>query len=162
MFDPQAPNQAHMLLLQQMLDNAKLLERTIIQLSAQIGVSAIDNQPVLAKLDEVIKAIIAPTLEIEGPEFQVHVITVDTASTPVQGPNIPLLDGTRVIVRQRYHSSSPTGYVAGTQGAVSQTLQRTEIRDNDSFTVRATNTNKLWFSSDTDTTRFEILLGYTT
>lgn len=90
--------------------------------------------------------------------WSVITVTVATANTPVQGPDLSVPDGYAVTVRQRRHSGAPTGYVGSSGPNTANSRSRIEMGDNDSFTLQVTNTKLLWFNADTASTVFELIL----
>jgi hypothetical protein len=93
-----------------------------------------------------------------GPEVRVHVIHVVTAGTPVSAPDIEIVPGIMVIIRQRHHGTQRTGYVSfeGPSGTVS-TLTRIEMQDNDTMVQKLTSLEDLAFDANADNTYFEII-----
>ena len=84
-------------------------------------------------------------------------VRVTTAGTAVQGPGIDIPKGFKTVVRQRRHTGTPNGYVALSERAVSSTVERAELQDNDAITFAVSNWSKLWFDADTNTTDFELI-----
>ena len=109
------------------------------------------EQRVESLLGRVLDAIIepprsSPTQSVD--EIIVRVVRVLIAGTPVQGPDIPVPKGFSVTVRQRRHVGTITGYVAGSRNAIAQSLERSELRDNDPYLVNVSNLKNLWFDAD--------------
>ena len=112
-------------------------------------------------LSEIFTGLIPPrrSEQQQVPEGLARRIVVTTAGTPVQGPDVKINRGYGVVVRQRNHTvGAPIGYVGFTQGDVLNTNTRIETLDGDSFVVRISNFNKLWFNADTNDTLFEIFV----
>lgn len=92
-------------------------------------------------------------------EGLVRLVTVVTADTPVQGPDVAINRGYGVVVRQRNHTvGAPLGYVAFSDGDVRNNATRIEMSDGDSFVIRVSNFNKIWFNANTAATNFEVFV----
>ena len=91
-------------------------------------------------------------------DWLIFPVQVVTAGTAVQGPDIDVDFGVDVIVRQRRHSATRTGYVAPTEPGLSNALTRVELGNNDSFQLPVDNLKRFWFDSDTNTTFFELVM----
>ena len=85
-------------------------------------------------------------------------VTVNVAGTAVQGPDQEVPAGYNVVVRQRRHSGTVTGYVAFSDGDTSNDGKRSVFRDNDSLAFKIRNLKEVWFDSDTNGTVFEMIV----
>lgn len=95
--------------------------------------------------------------------WQVVAVTVTTAGTPVQGPSLPVPPGFELVVIQRRHTGSHTGYVAPSQPEVRDTTSRKELWDTGSIRLRVDNMNELWFNAGSVPTgglTFELLVEH--
>ena len=102
---------------------------------------------------------IEPFLPVENtPEVAVHVVEVITPGVPVPAPEVPVVTGVLVVIRQRHHVVNRTGYVSfeGPMGTLN-TLTRIEFQDNDALTEKLTSLDDIYFDSDTANTFFEIV-----
>lgn len=127
------------------LDRLDRLQGAVV--NVEVGVQAL---PQAAGEDDSI-----PTQNVDWIVFPIQ---IEISSTPKQGPDIAVPTGKEVVVRQRRHSTVRTGYVAPDEGRLANTLTRTELGNNDSFKVAASNLNKFWFDADTDNTFFELMV----
>ena len=84
-------------------------------------------------------------------------VRVVTAGSAIQGPDIPVPAGFSIVVRQRRHAGAPTGYVAFSRNAVSNTTSRVEMADNDSISVLINNFKEAWFDATIANTDFEMI-----
>ena len=91
-------------------------------------------------------------------DWMVYPVLVLTAGDVVQGPGFAVPNGAEVMVRQRRHVLGRTGYVSNTEGGVKDPLSRSELEDNDSFSVKASNLNRFWFDASADSTYFELIV----
>lgn len=94
----------------------------------------------------------------EGKIYRIHVVSVNGVEA---GPDMLLPHRHYpVTIRQRRHSdgNTHTGYWSFTDRDVRDTIFRSEMRDNDSYTVRVSNLNKLYFSANTANTYFELVV----
>lgn len=123
---------------------------------------AVDDNTVLSLLRRLRQAVIQAPRPSDssagGDEFIVRRLQVRTAGTPQRGPNIPVPRGYSVVVRQRRHAGSPTGYIAGSETAVSATDSRSELSDGDSINVKVSNLNKIWADANTNNISFELIV----
>ncbi len=84
-------------------------------------------------------------------------VKVVTPGTSVQGPDIRLLPGETVSIRQRRHASTRTGYVAFSRNTVRNTATRIEMGNNDSMNgLKLENFNEAWFDATAANTEFEM------
>ena len=121
---------------------------------------------VLALLKRILAAIIEPPRRPHSSADEqmivrrVRVLTATSVATgrfPVQGPDVAIIPGFAVTIRQRNHVGTPVGGVGFSRNAVMDTQTRVELNDGDSITVRISNFNKAWFISDTADTDFEMI-----
>ncbi len=117
---------------------------------------------VVTRLEGVREAVILPPgIAMSAPPAITRVLTVVTVGTAVRGPDVEVPLGYALLIRQRYHSGTPNGYIAFTEAEVQNTLTRTEIRDNDAIAVkRISNLDQVWGDSDTAGTAFELTIEY--
>jgi hypothetical protein len=111
----------------------------------------------LALLGEIKDATIQPALldSTEGPEvFRVLIVT---AGDEEQGPPIEVPWGYPVLVRQRNHTGTPTGYVSFRQKGTQHTNTRLEFGNNDSIHVDVSNLNQIFLGANSDATSFELV-----
>ena len=117
--------------------------------------------------DEVIIELLARILEAQieppaglrdGPAANIQTVTVSTAGTPVEGPDVAIPRGYVCSVRQRYHASDRTGYVGFSEQGVKLSATRIELRNQVSVDFRRVrNMSELWFDADTASTIFELV-----
>jgi len=103
------------------------------------------------RLDAIDQNIIEPPRRTpaEGiDEFLVRVVQVVTVGTPVRGPDVKVPKGYGTLIRQRAHVGTPVGYFAGSQGAVRNNAQRSELQDGESVTVFVSNLKNIWVDAD--------------
>jgi len=114
--------------------------------------------------NRLLRSILAATIEpprfSQGPSVQFRVVQVPLVDDVRQGPQVAVPPGYNVVVRQRHHSSTRTGYVASDEPSLANTLTRSELWNNDSIAVAVTNMSDLWFSADTANTYFELITEY--
>lgn len=92
-------------------------------------------------------------------EVLIRRVRVETAGTPVRGPEVPIPKGYRCIIRQRRHiGANPTGYVAFSKGSVGSSEFRVELSDGDSLEVMISCMESAWFDSNTNNTDFEMIV----
>lgn len=91
-------------------------------------------------------------------DWMIYPVLVQTAGSVVRGPSFAVPNGAEVLVRQRRHAVERTGYVSNTEGGTKSALTRSELGNNDSFSVKAFNLDRFWFDSDTDGTYFELIV----
>ena len=112
-------------------------------------------------LNEIFTGLIPPrrSENEQVPEGLARRVNVVTAGTPVRGPDVKVNRGYGVVIRQRNHTvGAPFGYAGFSQGDLSNTNTRIEMLDGDSFVVRISNLNKIWFDADTADTSFEMFV----
>mgnify|MGYP001582812827 FL=1 len=114
------------------------------------------------KLDQVRQAVIAPPrVAGQAKEGLIIAVTVVTAGTPVQGPNIQVPPGYATVVRQRRHEGTPrTGYWAFERSDTANALNRSVFKDNDSISLRLSRWDSLWFDANQNDTSFELIVEY--
>ena len=96
----------------------------------------------------------APVLNRQG--WTTQIVTVVTAGTPVQGPDVKIPHGFGIAISQRRHAASPIGYVAKSSAAALVDATRKELRDGEGFVLFLTNMNLLWFDASASSTVFEL------
>lgn len=149
---------------QLILEAQELARLGNMELNAALFAILIDRIGKVTTTVELVQEAVLATLPITPEEVQqaddwlVHPIQVETAGTPKQGPNVPVLNGTDIVVRQRRHSTDRTGFVSRNQGELTNALARVELGNNDAVTLKASNLEKLHFDADTDNTFFEIII----
>ena len=116
-----------------------------------------------ASLDRIEKAL-APKLEETRDEFNfsrseaiIRRMRVETAGTPVRGPDVPIPPGVVSVIRQRRHTGTPTGYIALNERDVTSTGSRVEMQNNDTVVLALSNWNNIWFDADSDDTDWELI-----
>lgn len=122
----------------------------------------------VASLQIAIEALKAATIQppllddVKGPEVLIFSVTVTVAGLTgeVQGPPIALPRGYNTLVRVRYNTGSPTGYVSFQSKGTQHTGVRSEIRNNDSISVYITNLSHIYLAADTANTVFELISSY--
>ena len=156
-----------------MLDfrNARLIEELgttdagaqfLMEIAASIDNFSTEVREALVRIENKLTSIDDNTVEPERlPDSQyeglIRRVLVSTAGTAVQGPNISVPRGYATVIRMRRHSGTVNGYVALSEHNVSSTGMRSELRDNDTLTLKVSNWSKIWFDSDTNTTSFELI-----
>ena len=163
-----AGNQAVVDLLQQILHAVTegwVDDTSIINILQQIlnktgAGGAVDNEAVIDVLQQILFEVREPWHGpvVANPEWGVRQVLVSTAGTPVRGPDVTVDRRYAVVIRQRVHAGAPTGYIAPTQGDVLNTATRIETADGDSFNLRISNMNRVWFDSSANSTSFEMLV----
>lgn len=96
----------------------------------------------------------APVLNRQGVKFTT--VTVVTAGTPVQGPDMTIPHGFALAIEQRAHGVNRTGYVGSSAANVIVSGTRKEFRDGVGITLYITNANLLYFDASADATVFEL------
>jgi hypothetical protein len=92
-------------------------------------------------------------------EIFIRRVRVETAGTPVRGPEVPVPKGFRCVIRQRRHASAnPVGYVAFSKSSVGSSETRVELADGDSLEVMISCLEAAWFDADTNNTDFEMIV----
>ena len=116
-----------------------------------------------ASLDRIEKHL-APNLDETRDEFNfsrseaiIRRMRVETAGTPVQGPDVPIPAGVVSVIRQRRHTGTPTGYVALNERDVTSTGSRVEMENNDTIVLAISNWNNIWFDAAADDTDWELI-----
>ena len=114
------------------------------------------------KIDQLRQAVIEPQRFIlDAKEILVITVTVVTAGSPEQGPNIRVPQGCSTVIRQRRHSGTTrTGYVAFERSDTANPGNRIEFRDNDSIALRLERLDSVWFDADNAATNFELIVEY--
>ena len=118
------------------------------------------EEQVIALLKQLIDAVIEPPRRPKtsaDAQMIVRTVIADSLTVPVQGPDIPVVKGFSVTVRQRQHAGTPTGGVGFTRNGVANAATRIQLQDGESITVWVNNFNQLWFLADTVDTGFEII-----
>ena len=118
------------------------------------------EEQVIALLKQLIDAVIEPPRRPKtsaDAQMIVRTVIADSLTVPVQGPDIPVVKGFSVTVRQRQHVGTPTGGIGFTRNGVANAATRIQLQDGESITVWVNNFNQLWFLADTVDTGFEII-----
>ena len=113
------------------------------------------------RLEELIDAVVEPTRYSDDENIEeiiIRAVTVETANTPVQGPDIPVPKGYHVVVRQRNHSGDPVGRVAFSRNAIQNDGTRSLLRDGDAVSAKISNLNRVWVDADTASIAFELMV----
>ena len=103
-------------------------------------------------------SILSPEENALADDWMIYPVQVMTAGTVVRGPSFAVPNGAEVLVRQRRHDTERTGYVSNTEGGVKSGLTRSELGNNDAFSVKASNLDKFWFDASADSTYFELIV----
>ena len=92
-----------------------------------------------------------------GVSLHVFGVEIVSAGTPVRGPDVPLEDGTIVLIRLRPDPDNVIiGYFSGTQHGVRDKLQRHAFEEGDSINSIVNNLDLLFFDADTSGAFFEV------
>jgi len=84
-------------------------------------------------------------------------VTVVSAGTPVQGPNVSLPVGSTLLVELRItQAGSPKGYVSESEANVQVASTRKEMFKGGRLAYAVDNMNRLWFDTDIDGAVFEV------
>lgn len=134
----------------------------LAQLLADLKTAFVAGNTELALIKAAIIGPEAPSDATQGiPVGFIRSVHVVTAGVPVQGPDRDIPQGYSMVVRQRRHAGTPTGYFGFTEGDVGAELTRSEMGDGDVFilsTTRVKNLKNLWFDADTADTFFELVV----
>ena len=137
------------------------------EVESLMGALEVDQQTAVLllltdKIDQLRQAVIEPQRFIlDAKEILVIVVTVVTAGTAVQGPNIRVPQGGSTVIRQRRHTGTTrTGYVAFERSDAANPGNRIEFRDNDSISLRLDRLASVWFDADNGATTFEMIVEY--
>ena len=97
-----------------------------------------------------------------GNRVLVALVTVTTAGEAKRGPRTALSMAFKTTVRMRHHSTSTgrLGYIAFSESEITRDDARVELKSNDSFEVEIDDWENVWFDSDTNTTKFELITEY--
>ena len=88
-------------------------------------------------------------------------VTVATAGTPVQGPDIPVPTGFATVIRQRRHSGSHSGLVGFSEHAIGNDSERAILNDNEAISVSVSNLEEIWLDAESVPTgglNFELIV----
>jgi len=86
-------------------------------------------------------------------------VTVATAGTPVQGPDVAIPDGfALVVILRETQDGSPKGYVADSSANAQSATARTEMTKGGIRTFYISNMNLLWFNTDVNGAVFELFV----
>jgi hypothetical protein len=108
-----------------------------------------DLQAILDKLDQIHRDMIEPPGSATGQgTAAIRTVIVETADTPVQGPNLAVPPGFTANILQRRHIGSPTGYVGFSRVETLNTNERHVMIDADSFEVNIDNFDEVWFNGE--------------
>lgn len=118
---------------------------------------------VLIRLEDLCKLVVEPPRPPISPNSYptrvlIQKVTVTTAGTPVQGPDQEVPPGYNVVIRQRRHSGTVSGYVAFSNSDTGNDTRRSVLRDNDSLVFKIRNLREVWFDSDSSGTNFEVIV----
>lgn len=93
------------------------------------------------------------------PDWTARTVTVVTAGTPVQGPDVSIPNGFSVLIRQRVtQTGSRRLYVARTAANAGIAANRFEFSKGDGLRLFITNLNLLFFDTNTDGTIAELVV----
>lgn len=86
-------------------------------------------------------------------------VTVLTAATPVQGPNVAIPDGFSVaVIFRATQAGTPKGYMANSSANTAILASRTEMNKGDVRRLFVTNLNLLFFDTDTSGSIFDLVV----
>jgi len=91
-------------------------------------------------------------------QFQVQVITVVTAGTPVQLPNIPVPDGVEVAIRAYEGNGTKRIYLANSSTNTADPTKRLELRRGEAISLSITNTNLIYIDASGNGASIELIL----
>ena len=117
------------------------------------------DEVIIELLARILEATVEPPAGLrDGPAANIQTVTVSTAGTPVEGPDVAVPKGYVCSVRQRYHATDRTGYVGFSEQGVKLSAARIELRNQVSVDFRRVrNMSELWFDADTASTVFELV-----
>ncbi len=117
---------------------------------------------IVDRIEKVQEASVEPPRRFRGrDEVIIRVVNVATNAVAniVQGPDIKIPIGYTLTVRQRFHSGTPTGYVAMTAQSVQRSLERIELKDGEDVAFKVANMEALYFWSDDNSEVFFELIA---
>ena len=87
------------------------------------------------------------------------IVTVGSTDSSNQGPALSVAPGQQLLVRFRTtQAGSPIGYVSNSAVGVTNSAGRLELSKGDAVSFRVSNTDLLFFSSDTSSAVFELVV----
>lgn len=137
------------------------------------GVAGVSKGPAVPQTDDVgvlLRALIEETQRLRAEvasiqdaraenldSFEVVAVTVSTAGTPQQGPDLRVPPGFAVVVKHRTGSGG-TMFVANSSPAATNANSRIELTEGTSVSLRVKNMNAVWVNADAAPATAEFLV----